>query len=207
MKTKTTMIAMLMCIAVFINGCAKDGAIGPKGADGKDGKNGLNGTNGTNGTNGGDGTNGEDGNANVHNYTFNLNLSAFIGPLTNNSYNQSSNMSFMGNNFIDEKDAVLLYLFDKSIGSTNYYHALPFLDYYNNTSNFNQHSFTLGATGSANILTFNIRNSSGIQPYTSMTGTLSYKMVTIAGISKMDLLEGIDKRDYYAVCRALSLKP
>lgn len=207
MKIRMLLSGCLILLSfIFINGCAKDGAIGPKGDKGDSGTNGTNGTNGASGTSG---TNGTNGNANVHNYTFDLNISDFIGPTANNSYsNFSNNLSFMGTNFIQENDAVLLYLFKETVNSVDYYNALPFLLYFNTGTAFNQHSFELTRKiGAISFIKFNIRNSEGLQPYTTMSGKLYYKMVTIAGASKRDLLEGVDKRDYYAVCKAFNLKP
>ena len=146
---------------LLLNSCAKDGAIGPVGPTGAT------------------------GNANVHSYKFSINLTGFTGPLTNGEYSYVFNTSsVMGTNYIDEKDAVLLYLFNTSIGTTDYYSALPFNHYWNNGTAFNQHYFDLGATGAGNILLIKIRNSAGGQPYSSMNGNLNYKMVVVSGMMK-----------------------
>lgn len=133
------------------------------------------------------GAQGPVGNANVYNYKFNINLSTFVGPLTNSEWASVFNPStVMGNVFIDEKDAVLLYLFDHTTGTTDYYNQMPFIDYFNTGTAFNQHSFEIGSTGTSNILSIKIRNSTGGQPYTSMTtGALSYKMVVIKAYGKV----------------------
>lgn len=196
MKTKTIILGVYALIVLMFSACtkAKDGAPGAQGPAGVSGTAGID---------------GNDGNAKVYNYTFNLNLSGFIGPVTNGAYTYVFNpTSVMGSDFISENDAVLLYLFDHTTSGTDYYNALPFLDYFNTGTSFNQHSFELGATGAANILIFNIRNSAGGSPYTDMTtGTLSYKMIWIEGIGKSLPLDGVDKKDYYAVCKAFGLTP
>lgn len=149
---------------------------------------------------------GANGNANVYNYKFNVNLSSFIGPLTNGEWSSPNALTFMGSTVIDEKDAVLLYLFDHTTGTTDYYNQMPFLDYFNTGTAFNSHSFEVGSTGSVNIISLKIRNSTGGIPYTSMTtGALSYKMVVIKAHARM-ANPNVNYKDYNAVKKAFNLK-
>lgn len=168
-KTMTTVFAGLaLTLGLTFTSCkkAEKGETGPAGAAGAQGPV---------------------GNANVYNYKFNINLSTFTGPLTNGEWASVFNpTTVMGTTFIDEKDAVLLYLFDHTTGTTDYYNQMPFVDYFNTGTAFNSHSFEVGSTGTANILSIKIRNSTGGQPYTSMTtGALSYKMVVIKAFGKV----------------------
>lgn len=126
----------------------------------KEGKQGETGPKGANGING---TNGTDGNANVYSYKFSVPLSSFLGPLTDYSWEYVFNPTTVmgGSTFIGANDVILMYLFDHSTSGTDYYNALPYLDYWNSNTAFNQHSFQIGATGSANIILISIRNSTG----------------------------------------------
>jgi hypothetical protein len=168
-KTITTVIAgVALTLGLSLTSCKK-AETGPAGAVGATGAQ------------------GPAGNANVYNYKFNINLSTFTGPLSNGEWASVFNpTTVMGSTFIDEKDAVLLYLFDHTTGTTDYYNQMPFVDYFNTGTAFNSHSFEVGSTGTANILTIKIRNSTGGQPYGSMTtGALSYKMVVIKAFQKV----------------------
>lgn len=185
-KTAKVIATLFVACGLIFSSCKKDP--GPKGDTGPTGPQGA------------------PGNANVYNYKFNVNLSSFIGPLTNGEWSSSNALTFMGSTFIDEKDAVLLYLFDKTVGSTDYYNALPFNDYFNTGTAFNQHSFQIGSSGSANILILKIRNSTGGQPYTSMTtGALSYKLVLVKASARM-ANPNVNYNDYNAVKEAFNLK-
>ena len=154
---------MLICItALLFNGCKKGdkGEVGPAGTN---------------------------GNANVQGYTFSVPLASFIGPLTNNGWEYIFNITtVMGSgSYIGANDAILMYLFDQTAAGTDYYNALPYLDYFNAGTAYNQHSFQIGATGSTNLILIDIRNSTGGQPYTSMTtGSLYYKIVWVQSRSK-----------------------
>ena len=191
-KTMTTVFAGLaLALGLTFTSCkkAEKGETGPAGATGATGAAGA------------------AGNANVYNYKFNINLSTFTGPLTNGEWTSVFNpTTVMGSTFIDEKDAVLIYLFDHTTGTTDYYNALPFIDYFNTGTAFNQHSFQIGSTGSGNIILFSIRNSTGGQPYTSMTtGALSYKMVLVKAAARM-ANPNVNYSDYNAVKKAFKLK-
>lgn len=169
-KIKTVVMLIILSSILITFSCTKEGKQGPAGT------NGMNGTNGTNGT---------DGNANVYSYKFSVPLSSFIGPLTNNSWEYVFNPTTVmgGSTFIGANDVILMYLFDHSTSGTDYYNALPFLHYFNSGAAYNQHSFQIGATGSANLILISIRNSTGAQPYTSMTGSLYYKMIYIKSVN------------------------
>lgn len=173
MKTiKRIAILVLISSVLTTFSCTKEGKQGPAGT------NGINGASGTNGTNG------YDGNANVYSYKFSVYLSSFIGPLTDNSWEYTFTPSTIMGQYLGANDVILMYLFDHSTSGTDYYNALPYLDYWNTGTAFNQHSFQIGATGSTNVITISIRNSTGPQPYTSMTsGSLYYKMVYIKSVN------------------------
>lgn len=159
--------------------CAKDGEQGPAGPQGPAGQQGATGPQGPAGAN---------GNANVYSYKFSVPLSNFIGPQLNNAWQYVfSPTTVMGlNTFISDKDVILMYLYEQTTGGTDYYNAMPFNDYFNTGTAFNQHSFQIGATGPANFILIEIRNSTGVQPYTSMTtGDLYYKMVYIKSTNKV----------------------
>lgn len=177
MKTQKLFLGFIMLMNIIMfNGCKKDGATGPTGATGETGAT---------------------GNANVKSVKFSLAISSFIGPLTDNEWSKPYAIS-SSNITIGEWDAVLLYIFKENIGSTSYYIQLPYNDYFNTSSNFNHFYFEHGSTGSNNILDIYIRNSSGAQPYSTMSGTLYFKCVVIQGTQgiKAKVPDEINANDY-----------
>lgn len=151
------------------------------------------------------GKQGPQGNANVKTVLFSVNLNQFIGPLSNASY---SLPYAVGSLNITEWDAVLLYEFTNSVAGIDYYTQLPFDDYFNSGTSFNHHYFEHGATGSGNIIDIYIRNSGGLQPYTTMSGLLYYKCVVIAGSPgiKAQLPDALIGADYTAVKAYYNIK-
>ena len=166
MKTITlkTVATSLVAGLLLFSSCSKQGPVGPQGTPG---------------------LNGYDGNANVYGYKFSVDLSLFIGPDANANYQYAFNpASMISPNVLSGNDAVLMYLFDKTQNGADYYTAMPCNNYFDNTSSFNAFSFDVGSTsGATNLIFITIRNSSGAQPYSTMSGPISFKLVYIQSIN------------------------
>jgi len=167
--TKTIVATLVVACGLILTSCGKDGAPGPQGPIGLPGVN---------------------GNANVLSYKFSVDASNFVGPLAPGYIYQFilDPTTLMGSGYyVGANDAVLMYFYDQTISGTDYYNAMPYNDYWDNSSDYNQYSFEIGATGPNNKIFINIRNSNAAQPYANMTPgavTLSFKMVYIQAINQ-----------------------
>jgi hypothetical protein len=162
--TKTIVATLFVACGLILTSCGgAPGATGPQGPIGATGLNGLN------------------GNANVMSYKFSVDLSNFNTLMPNGAYQCVLNPAvIMGNGTtVSANDVVLMYLYDQTVAGTDYYNALPYNDYWDSSTEFNQFSFEVGATGPSNYIWINIRNSGAGQPYTPMSGPLNFKMVYI----------------------------
>lgn len=159
MKTLSKIVALSLFLLFIITGCKKDaGPIGPQGPKGAD------------------------GNANVYGYKFVADLANFTFSSSVNEYYIFVNPATIsgGAVTIGDKDAVLLYLFRETIAGVDYYEQLPYDDFYGTSGMFNHHHFEVGTSASSNNnICITIRNSTGVAPYTPMTGYLYYKLVII----------------------------
>jgi hypothetical protein len=180
-KNISIIFAIIISIVLFVS-CTKEGPAGPAGATGATGAIGPSGPQGP------QGPQGQQGNANVYGYKFSIPLSSFIGPVTNLEYTYVLN-PFNINGWVGSigaNDAVLMYIFNETVSGTDYYQAMPYQDFYSTGSIYNYHSFQVASTGTSNIITISVRNSTGIAPYTSMTtGSLYYKLIYIKSTNKM----------------------
>ncbi len=192
MKATKHLLAIL-AIAVSVlttSGCkkAEKGDKGEKGDIGLTGPTGATGANGTNGATGATGATGANGNANVYGFLFTLNLNQFTLNSSNNSYGYFFDPATVtGGIAIGDKDAVLVYENDASASGS--YHTLPYDDYFNSGSAFNHFYYDVESNTGWNWIRMCIRNSGGGQPYTTMSGTLYYKIVIIksSNMEKPDL--------------------
>lgn len=84
----------------------------------------------------------------------------------------------------------------------NLKYALPYNHYFNTGTAFNQHYYSVSTTGGlyGNSLIVEIRNSTGGQPYQTMSGTLTYKVITIPeSVGVKSKGTGIDYSNYEEV--------
>lgn len=111
-------------------------------------------------------------------YTLPLPLSSFKHDTSNNSYWIDATNYLSSSARLD--GAVLVFLVSQAQNGS-FADALPFQDYFNTGTAFNQHSYSVatGATFGTKSLFVMIRNSTGGQPYQTMSGTLTYKVITI----------------------------
>lgn len=189
MKTRIFLSGCLILLSfIFINGCAKDGAIGPAGTNGSSGTNGANGTNGKDGTNGVDGKDGKDGNANVSSVIV---TPTWYWDATNKMLKADINPLLILTTAVSDKGVVLVYYKNES----GNWIPLP-RTIYDQSQRFSYTPYWL-------VLV--IQNSDNTQPSPL---NLPFKIVCIeASAGKRNILDGVDKSDYYAVCKALNLKP
>jgi hypothetical protein len=121
-----------------------------------------------------EGPQGPTGNANVKTYPFSADLSGFQLVNTSGEYYTTIDFTTVD---IGSNDAVLVYYDRETVNSVDYWAQLPFDDWYSSTL-YNHFSFEIGDNSKMFI---NIRNSSGVEPYSPMTGTLYFKAVVIRG--------------------------
>ena len=127
-------------------------------------------------------------------YNFSVDLADFILQSSNSSYWRSIAVSTTSN------DAVLVYV---SINSE--WHALPFNNYWNTGTYFNEFYYSIYSTST--ILLY-IRNWGGSAPYYPMSGLLNYRVYVIQGSStaKAVVPESLNQMNMFEVERYYRLK-
>lgn len=174
------------------------GCEGPMGPQGPQGVQGVPGQNGINGVDGADG-------AIPNVYYFDIPLHNFIYE----SYNEAWNAyGYINGITIQITDLVLVYVNLSSDGNgDNYWQPLPYLEFFNNTGFFVQHSFGIMGidddTGNNNYLAgdlmFSLRASDGYAPYDDMSSDalLLYNVFIVQGQEgkKAVLPDNIDIND------------
>lgn len=142
---------LLASFILFLSACKPDPLVGPQGPSGSDG---------------------QDGNANVDYYSFSLNLSAFHHYTSSHIWGEPG-PSYLPN--IASDQAALVYIFLDPVDGSGAWVQQPFVHYFNsgNTTNTFTHGIDTGR------LWFFIRNSTGGQPYSTMSGSLIYKVFII----------------------------
>ena len=171
-------------ISISLSSCYKEGPRGPIGPAGPAGKN------------------GEDS---AKLYYFDVQLRDFKPSSYNSSWQA---FSYIEGYTIKETDMVLAFVNLSSDGQgDNYWQALPYNEYVDNTDFFIQHAFGIMAidddTGNNDYLAgdimFSLRTNTGVAPYTDMTSTaiLSYNVYIIPGTygKKAKLPDYVDRRN------------
>ena len=127
---------------------------------------------GCKGDKGDKGDTGPQGNANVRQYNYSLNLSDFAFFSAMNAY--GTDVASVP--AISSTQAVLSYIYiDPAVDNYNEWVAMPFTHYFNTGNAYNVHSYSVDGTS----LWIYIRNSTGVAPYSPMSGTISYRTFVI----------------------------
>ncbi|MEO5572804.1 MAG: collagen-like protein [Bacteroidia bacterium] len=162
MKNLKTILA-ICTVAIMIASCEKGdkGDPGPQGLSGPQGVPGV------------QGPQGPVGNANCYYYSISLPLSSYYhSSSTNNWYKSASGVPS-----INANDMVIGYLYERWRSTSTYdWGSLPSILYFSSGSSYNEHNFSISSSGTVYV---NIRNSNGIQPYSTMTGSLYYRFFII----------------------------
>jgi len=198
---KNYIIILLLSLGVLTS-CTKVGPTGPMGPSGRNGQDGSQGEAGADGSI-------------PKVYYFDITLDKFMYE----SYNEAWNTyAFMDNVTIETTDMVMAFVNLSTDGNgDNYWQAMPYNEYLDNTEFYIQHSFgVMGIdddSGNGNYLTgdliLSLRASDGLAPYNDMsstTGKLRYNIYVLKGEEgrKATLPENIDPKNQKEVVNYLS---
>lgn len=128
-------------------------------------------------------------------WTFSVNASDLIGPLSDYSYEAS--VIPPSKVYIEENDALLIYYRNTYISGVPEYTALPTDIFITNTSQFVNFSYKIYSS----IFSIKVRNSSAGQPFSNMnSAVMDFRAVLIKGskVQRSSLSE-IDLRNYNEV--------
>ncbi len=159
---------IFLLLLVFFSSCSKEGATGPQGFPGEDGKDGKN----TTGS---------------HLYYFNIPINQFNKVEYYYDDNQYYNDAWVSYGYIEgitiqETDLVLVFMHQTNDGGPdNYFQALPYNDYFDNSEDFNHYSY--GTMDDNGDLIFTIRRNNGNDPFNDMNATweIEYNIYIIEG--------------------------
>lgn len=169
-KTITRLAAILVISALALTPACKKAEKGDKGDKGDTGAT---------------GPAGPQGNAEVYGYFFSVDLNQFVKNSSNNRWECYYNIApTTGTVTIGDKDAVLVYLNDPFSTSTDYY-MLPYDYYFNTSTDYIHFYYSVESFTGLNWITLGMRNNNGLQPYTTMSGTLYYKLVIIKAVNRV----------------------
>jgi len=196
---KKNLLLILVAISVIFSSCYKEGPVGPSGPRGNDGK---------------DGVDGETSKV----YYFDIELNKFKPQSYNSSW---ITYSYIDGVTITDNDMVIAFVNLSSDGNgDNYWQAMPYNEYVDNSDFFIQHSFGIMGmdddTGNneylAGDIMFSLRTNTGVAPYNPMntTALLRYNVYIIKGTQgkSAKLPEYIDKNsksEVDAYCKSLVL--
>lgn len=142
-------------VALALTACKKDESVGPQGPQGPAGAD------------------GQDGNANVDRYQFSLNLSAFYHYGSSHVWAEPAPSSVPN---LQSDQLALVYVWMDPVDGAFEWVQQPFNHYFNSGNAFNE--FFHGVESDGDLWLY-IRNSTGGQPYSTMSGSLSYKVFVI----------------------------
>ena len=150
---------------IFLFSCTKEGPMGPQGFPGNDGK---------------DATGSKM-------YYFNMPISNFAKEKHYEDQTQFYNDAWVAYGYIEnvtiqETDMVMVYMHQTTDGGPdNYFQALPYTDYFDNSTDFNHYSY--GIKDNNGDLVFSIRRNDGTDPFNDMNATfnIEYNVYIIAG--------------------------
>ena len=136
------------------------------------------------------GPQGPQGNANVGAYQFSVNLSAFYHYSSTDAWGEPAPSSFPE---LQSDQLALVYLWMDPVSSSPEWVQQPYVHYFNGGTTFNEFFHGIESDGD---LWLYIRNSTSGQPFTSMTGTLTYKIFVIESRMQQEMVsEGINQHD------------
>ena len=136
------------------------------------------------------GPQGPQGNANVGAYQFSLNLSGFYHYSSTDVWGEPAPSSFPE---LQSDQLALVYIWMDPVSSSSEWVQQPYVHYFNGGTVFNEFFHGIETDGD---LWLYIRNSTSGQPFTSMTGSVSYKVFVIESRMQHEMAsEGIDQHD------------
>jgi len=159
---------ILIILSSILFSCGKEGPTGPQGFPGNDGKDGA------------------DGSA-PSLYYFNIPINQYNKERYYEDNSQYYNDAWVAYGYIDgvtiqETDLVMVYMHQTTDGGPdNYFQALPYTDYFDNTRDFNHYSY--GIMDDNGDLIFSIRRNDGSAPFNDMNATweIEYNVYIIKG--------------------------
>lgn len=165
MKTRFT---ILIILAALLSSCVKEGPRGPEGFPGENGRDGINAYA-------------------PELYYFDIQINEYSKERYINDNSQFYNDTWVAYGFIEgltiqETDLVMVYMHQTTDGGDdNYFQALPYLDYTDNSLSFVQ--YTYGVMDDNGDLVFGIRKDDGSAPFVNMndTWTIQYNVYLIKG--------------------------
>jgi hypothetical protein len=156
---------LILVSGLILWSCSKEGPRGPQGYPGNDGSDG----------------------STPKLYYFDIPVNQYnkMADYNNNSYDYNNAWIAFGS--IDgvtltENDLVSVFMHQTTDGGPdNYFHALPYLDYFDNGSDFNQYGY--GIMDDNGDLLFSIRRNDGSAPFNDMNATwaIQYNVYVIKG--------------------------
>ncbi len=152
-------------LIIFLFSCAKEGPMGPQGFPGDDGKD-VTG---------------------AKLYYFDMPINSFDKERYYEDQTQFYNDAWVAYGYIEdvtisETDMVMVYMHQTTDGGPdNYFQALPYTDYFDNSTDFNHYSY--GTMDNNGDLVFSIRRNDGSAPFNDMNATfnIEYNVYIIAG--------------------------
>lgn len=162
---------ILLVLAVIFTACSKEGPQGPMGYNGLDGRDGFDGQDATL----------------PQLYYFDVPVTDFNKELYQPNPNEFYNDAWLAYGFIQdvviqETDLVMVFMHQTTDGGAdNYFQALPYSDYFDNTDIFNHYSY--GTMDDNGDLVFSIRRSNGEAPFSDMNASFSieYNVYIVKG--------------------------
>lgn len=188
---------IFLILTVFLFSCGKEGPTGPQGFPGEDGRDGINGSEGSS----------------PALYYFDIPVNNFNKELYYYNSNEYYNDAWVAYGYIDgvviqETDLVMVYMHQTTDGGPdNYFQALPYTDYFDNTRDFNHYSY--GTMDDNGDLIFTIRRNDGTAPFNDMNATwnIEYNVYIIqaTGDRKAEIPAHVNLEDEEALKEYLNI--
>ena len=191
---KLTLLSVLI-ILISLTSCYQQGPMGPMGPQGQSGYNGQDGV---------------DGSTPLV-YYFDMQLNQYSPQAYNSSW---VTYGFVNNYTITNNDLVYVYAYLSSDGAgDNYWQALPFNEYMDNSQIFLEHSFGIMDIDYGNYIKgdimFSMRKSDSSAPYSNMNSTalLTYKVIIVKGMQgkKAEIPETVNTKNIYELEKYLNI--
>lgn len=188
-------IFLFLVASIFLISCDKEGPRGPQGFQGNDGNN------------------GQDGSI-PQLYYFDISINNFNKELYYENQNYFYNDAWVAYGFIEnvtiqENDLVMVFMHQTTDGGPdNYFQALPYSDYFDNTTDFIHYSY--GVMDDNGDLIFTIRRNDGSDPFVDMnaTWTIQYNVYLIKGTQnrKAEIPSSVNLEDEVALKKYLNIE-
>jgi hypothetical protein len=158
-------IPFILILTISLFSCSKEGPRGPQGNDGNDGNDA----------------------STPQLYYFDIAVNQFNKELYYYNSNEFYNDAWLAYGYIEgltiqETDLVMVYMHQTTDGGPdNYFQALPYTDYFDNSTDFNHYSY--GTMDDNGDLVFSIRRNDGTAPFSDMTAdwAIEYNVYIIQG--------------------------